>query len=236
MINGRTISLTTRVMDRMKELMQALPTWVAIPELDEIIIVNWDRRDPVIPYVKTLNDRRVIVLDVPGRRHFDSGKTRNVGIRFATGELIFTMDGDFTTDDRSFLDVLGNDCFHLRQPVTDHDRSTRFGGGTCIMPKELWSGVNGYVEGFPAWGTEDGEFYNRLLRFGYTYKRDLRGIGRINHGNTVRYKNFEWTGDREEGLRKNDEYLRTINPLTQPHDAVFCDIFNDGVLYQGRYI
>jgi glycosyltransferase involved in cell wall biosynthesis len=239
MIDGFSLSLTTRVMKRSEQLREALPSWCRIKEYDQIIIVNWGMHDDVLPMVNAAGDDRITVLQVPDQRYFDSGKTRNVGIRYASGYFIQTIDCDFTTDTGDFLQVIDTSNtkrFYLREPVTPHDRSLKWGGGNCIMPKKAWEEVNGYVEGLPAWGTEDGDFYKKLESRGYRGSKNLKGLGRIVHDDYLRRTNFPFTGSREDGLIGNDAYMKKVDSWTQTHSPVACDIYAKGIVHKNQYI
>jgi hypothetical protein len=226
-------------MKRPEQLQKALPTWCQIKEYDQIIIVNWGMHDDVLSIAGATGDDRIIVLQVPDQRYFDSGKTRNIAIRHASGHYIQTIDCDFTTDAMNFLDVINPSStrlFYLREPVTQHDRSMEYGGGNCIMPKKAWEEVNGYVEGLPAWGTEDGNFYKKLERKGYRKIKNLAGLGRIVHANSLRRANFPFTGGREEGLLENDNYLKRIDSWTQAHPRIRCSVYSKGIIYENQYV
>jgi hypothetical protein len=64
------ISVVCGCMDRREMLRQALPTWLALSEIGEIVIVDWSSPSPVRPLAAELGDRRVKVLRVDGQRRW----------------------------------------------------------------------------------------------------------------------------------------------------------------------
>ena len=164
MKTDKTIKLITRHMDRVQELTEALPTWVAVPEIDEIVIVNWGVTDDLTPLA---TDSRITIINVPDQEYFDPGAAWNVGCRYADdADFLALLDCDIKIFQSAInkVDVISSDTFY-RPHITNMGTI----GGSSIIPTKAFIDANGFKEKFTRYGFEDQNFYNRLL-FDVKYK------------------------------------------------------------------
>lgn len=182
------ISLITRFMNRLSFIEKALPTWLKIP-YDEIIIVDWNSKEDILPLVNSLDDPRIKIIRVPDQKYFNAGAAWNTGIKAARNKFINTVDCDILTDPRMLenIDFDKTDCFYTS---IDHIGGIK---GTSFYPKYMWEKINGYVEVFKSWGYEDTYFYKKLSEAGYTRIKyfNLDKITHIDHSDKIRQINFE---------------------------------------------
>lgn len=178
-------------MDRFSFLKQALPSWLLFPYY-EIIIVDWSsKEEDIVPYIKSLNDKRVKIIRVPNQQHFNNGAAWNVGIHYACGELISGVDCDVIISPDVFQDMLPLDPKNF---YTGHQFYHTY--GTTLFSKAAWASVEGYTEIFRTWSQEDVLFYRSLQQAGYIHTFfPLNKLKHIDHDNTTRFKNSEFKGD-----------------------------------------
>jgi len=221
-----SISIVSRVMDRMDMLAKCFPSWLKIRGATEIVVVNWGMKDDVYGYVKNFNDTRVVVIDVPEVKYFDSGKTRNLGVRCSMEEWVFTIDCDCACkesifDGFNFIPFDGfnfiNNSFFLKKEEPEHD-------GNCLFKRYDWKRANGYFEGLPAWGRDDRDFYRKLREIGVKSYNILCGIEKYDHDHNSRVCNFPFKGEQLEGLKINDAMLKEVDSFKQVHEKIFCHI------------
>jgi glycosyltransferase involved in cell wall biosynthesis len=149
-------------MDRGEHLKQSLPTWLAVPQLDEIIIVDWDsKEDSAEEIAAPLNDGRIHILKVHDQELFNRGRCVNTGIHYAQGEYIFHVDADVCFLKNPLLDVVLDKYILYR--ATDRNTSMC---GTCLYWREWWYKVGGYAEFLQGWGHDDDYFNGKLYPLG----------------------------------------------------------------------
>lgn len=185
MLQGKTISLVTRFMDRGEHLRHSLPSWLSIPQIDEIIIVDFDsRNDDALEIVRTVQEAKptelkipVHVLRVNNQEYFNRGLALNIGCHYAQGEFIFHVDADVILE-KNPLPLITLDKYILWRAT---NRWTSL-CGTCIFSKELWQGVGGYAEFQKGWGHDDDYFHGKLYQLGVKVQyMDFTAFKHIDH-------------------------------------------------------
>ena len=169
MLQGKTISLVTRFMDRGEHLRRSLASWLSIPQIDEIIIVDFDsRKDNALAIVKEIQPSNpsemqipIHVLRVYNQEVFNRGRAWNIGIHYAQGEFIFAIDCDVVLKDNPLNTISLNKYILWRAT----NRWTAL-CGTCIFSRELWYQVGGYAEFQQGWGHDDDYFHGKLYPIG----------------------------------------------------------------------
>jgi hypothetical protein len=154
-------------MGRRSFLEQALPTWLHL-SLDEIIIVDWGMLEPLEDLLAL--DPRIVILHVPDKDYFDSGRALNTGVLYAKSDLIFHIDADVKAD--RFLDRTLKTLMQLFDhpelgaciaDISDPDLDLPL-WGTCLFRYDAWRDVGGYFEGLRSWGGEDFFFFECLRK------------------------------------------------------------------------
>jgi glycosyltransferase involved in cell wall biosynthesis len=169
MLQNKSLSLVTRFMDRGEHLKRSLASWLLIPQVDEIIIVDFDsKRDNALtivkeiqPYIPTELQIPVHVLQVYNQEVFNRGRAWNIGIHYAKSEFIFAVDCDVILKNNPLNTIL-LDKFTLWRST---DKWTSL-CGTCIFSRDLWYQVGGYAEFQEGWGHDDDYFHGKLYPLG----------------------------------------------------------------------
>src|SRR5579871_187063 len=96
----KRVSLITAIKDRSEALEAAFATWVTIPGISQIIIVDWSSKDSSIIEKVAKLDRRVMVARVDNEIYFNHTRTKNLGVSLADGEIVVVTDADIMIDPR----------------------------------------------------------------------------------------------------------------------------------------
>jgi hypothetical protein len=217
MINGNTIGIVTRFMNRLDYLSLSLPTWVALKEIDQIIIVDWNSEESAVPLIDGINDDRISIVRVPNQQYWDPGRAHNVGVRNCDTELIFIVDCDVK---------INYPCFGSIKPAPHREfyiRTDKWRGepyklrglsGTCVFQKSMWSEINGYAEEKSSYGLEDLDFYKQAGGAGYRCVKCLTAneLTHISHGYDIRQNHYKHKHNEfGEAIRESEIELSCIN-------------------------
>ncbi len=174
------ISVFTCCMNRNENLDRALATWVKVPEIDEIIILDWSSSDPVKPIADKYNDSRIIVARAEGQERWILSYAFNLAARLTTRKKVLKMDADVELEPDFFQ-------FHQLKPgqfftgnwqlaKTENDLHLN---GVVYVYREDFFRVNGYNEYIKTYGWDDSDLYTRLESAGLS-RSDLI-LSKLNH-------------------------------------------------------
>lgn len=164
------ISLVTCCMNRSANLLKALDSWLACPELREIIIVDWSSTEPVLATLqaKGVLDPRIQVIRVEGETRWVLSYAFNVGFRAATSSRILKADADIIVTPGFFQkNKLHKDHFiagNWRKASTDQV----YVNGFFYTHKSDLAAIAGFNEYITTYGWDDDDIYNRLTLAGVT--------------------------------------------------------------------
>jgi hypothetical protein len=153
------LSIVTTCKGRLHHLRQSLPTFLAQPDC-EVIVVDFDCPDDTAGVVaREFPAARVVKVE--NEPYFDIARARNAGADVATGEWLAIIDAD----------ILIIPDFHTRlAPEMKPGRFFRFFPqrrgtslfGTCVMRHADYRKVGRYDEAMQGYGADDQEMYFRL--------------------------------------------------------------------------
>jgi hypothetical protein len=178
-------------MDRGQMLQEAVPSWLALPDIDEVVIVDWSSRHPVRRTLAPIRDPRVNVVRVEGQRRWIASKSHNLGIRVASGDVLLRLDSDYVLEPTFMQEhALPERAFfagNWRRARTDNERHLT---GALYIRKQDLLGVNGYNERIVTYGYEDDDLFERLEAAGLTRRDiDLDTIQHLPHDDMLRTRN-----------------------------------------------
>jgi hypothetical protein len=196
MIGGLKISITTGSLNRLEFLRRTLPTWLARPEIDEIVIVDFGNAIPLWDSLAYEQDPRIVYVRVIDHRFWHNSKCHNLEFRVATGDLLLRLDNDYILHDDFFtkhrwqpgMFFAGN--WRSVPKCLDDKRNL---AGTLFIPRQALYEVNGYNERLNHYGTEDDDIYHRLSTVCGLQRIDIDidTMDHIAHSSTRRYENLE---------------------------------------------
>jgi glycosyltransferase involved in cell wall biosynthesis len=155
------LSIVTTCKGRVPHLRQSLPSFLAQPD-SEVIVVDYDCPDDTAGIVaREFPAARVVKVDDEPR--FNNARSRNLGAEVATGEWLAFFDADIVMT-RDFVSRLAPTLdrrghFYRFRPV---DSRTNSACGSCVARREDYLAVDRYDEVMQGYGGDDQDFYFRL--------------------------------------------------------------------------
>lgn len=215
MVNGQQLTLTTGSLDRLEHLQRSLATWLKHPELDEVIVVDWDNEVPLLQCLNTFADPRVIVARVEGQRHWHNSKCHNLELQLASSEQVLRLDNDCLLKPNFFKrhELRSGHFFtgYWQDVSTGQHILTgqQYLTGTIYAYKSDLLTVNGYNERLRHYGREDDDLYDRLVARGLRrVDLDLSTLDHIPHSHAQRYEHLKIAGKIPPLLEKISEQQR----------------------------
>jgi len=195
MLGNQRITITTGSMNRLESLRRSLATWLALPEVDEVIIVDWGSTPQLKCALGDFTDRRICIVRVNGQKHWQNSKCHNLEIHLAIrSDLLLRLDND-TLVSPDFIKrhpprPRGFYAVNWRTVPKDVDDKRNLAGTLFIDPLYLLR-VNGYNERLVHYGREDDDLHARLLIAGYQWHEvELLTVEHIPHPDASRFGNL----------------------------------------------
>jgi len=200
----RRVIVTTGSRDRLWPLCRALSTWLALKEVDMVIIVDWGSKIPIRDAVDFLDDPRVRIYRAEGQSHWQNSKCHNLEVRIASGGgllglqcndvILLRLDNDvLVRPDFLRLHPLRGDDFYAGNwrtvpPLVSDKRN--LSGTLLVDPKDVLA-INGYNERLVHYGREDDDLYFRMSVNGLVWREvDVVALEHISHSDKKRYENL----------------------------------------------
>ena len=186
---GVTVSVVCGVMDRTLE--PALSSWLARPEVSEVVVVDWSSK---IPFEH--EDPRVVVARVRGQEHWVASKCHNLGLLLSTGTHVLRLDADDVLHEDFFLrHPAPHFCFYYARLEGARDDNETHLAGVVYARRADFLAIGGYNERIGVYGYEDTDLVNRLASSSPAGKGegavplDFTTLHHISHGDDLRFGN-----------------------------------------------
>jgi len=165
------LSIVTCCKGRLKYLKQALPTFVAQPE-SEVVVVDYDCPEGTKDWVAA-NYPEVRLVVVSGEPVFNASRARNLGAKDARASWLVFCDADDLLSSSFSSDVL-----RLAEPGTYQRGLRRNKPAPIPLACEAitFSVLGGYDDAMQGWGMEDVEF---MIRLGQSGVREVIGSAAV---------------------------------------------------------
>ena len=195
MVGGVTVTATVGVMNRQESLLRSLPTWLALSQLDRVVVVDWGSAVPLYSVLGDfLGDPRLVVARVE-ERFWCNSKCHNLELQLA-GDwgLWLRLDSDvLVRPDFLELHPARPGSFYAgdwRVVPVEVDDKRNLSGVLLVEPRYV-SAVNGYDERLVWYGREDDDLYSRLVGSGLCWdKLVLESLEHVTHSDVCRYENL----------------------------------------------
>ena len=161
-------SILTCCMNRNKNLKIALPTWLACPSVDEIVIVDWSSDEKVQDIIpEYTNGKKIKIIRAEGQARWILSWAFNLGSKFISYDGLAKIDADVLITPDFFLEheLSGNEFYHGSWRVARTDNELHLNGQLLCRTKDFHE-VNGYHEGITSYGWDDDDLYGRLIQKG----------------------------------------------------------------------
>ena len=182
-------SIVCGVKDRGEHLAISLASWLARPEVDEVLLVDWSSTVPVAS-----DDPRVVIARVEGQPHWSASRCHNLGLLLSAGGLVLRLDAD---------DVLHDDFFarhpfkedeippfyFVNQELARDDNETHLAGVVYARRCDFLA-VGGYNERIEVYGYEDTDLVLRMAARSFDCRFvDLDTLHHLPHDEGTRFVN-----------------------------------------------
>jgi len=178
------ISVTCGVMDRQAHLDLALSSWLACPEVDEVLLVDWSSCRPVaLPA-----DPRVKLARVVGQQNWCASRCHNLELLLASGRKILRLDADDVLEPGFFAGhaLAGGDFFYY-DVGQRRDENEKHLAGVVYAGREAFALAGGYNEHISTYGYEDEDLVTRMLLQGLRPRHlDTSLLRHLPHGDDER--------------------------------------------------
>lgn len=170
----------------------------------DIIVVDYMCPQGTYDYVNRVKDERVQVVKAKvGADEWNLSASRNLGYRYAKGEILLFIDADSMCNYKFVAD-----CLKRIKPgsfLSGNQQPPYQACGCCMVYKSDFEKVKGYNEATQGWGSEDFNFYERLRAEGLEHLNfNYPLIKNIPHSDSLRN---EYHGKKDRMLSNHENYL-----------------------------
>jgi hypothetical protein len=172
-------SIVAACMNRHASLNKTLPSWLALVNISEVVIVDWSSTPPLVESIDFLSaaEQRVRVIRVENETSWVLSRAYNLAILSATRRQIIRMDCDYKVE-REFLGVhdlsiqenahrsAQNRVFYGGNFTLARDENEVHLNGAMLLWRSDFQSVGGYDERIQTYGWEDEDLFYRLERSG----------------------------------------------------------------------
>ena len=162
------VSLVTSCRNRNENLIKALPSWLANPDVSEVIIVDWTSETAVASdlAVNGIEDARIRVIRVENEPRWILAYPFNLGFQSARFDKILKVDADIVIQP----DFFRRNPLKRRQFIAGNWRTAAEGqafvnGFFYVLHRDLID-LAGFNEYITTYGWDDEELYARLVELG----------------------------------------------------------------------
>lgn len=159
------LSLVTACMNREQHLRRALPRWLALSGVDEVLIVDWSNPAPLDDLLAL--DPRVRLVRVEDEPCWVQTYPTNLAIARARGDLILKLDSDCLPSPAVAALRPAPGRFFAGDWREGRPLGKACVSGQCFFTRDQWLQVNGYSELFRRYSRDDVDFYERLAAAGH---------------------------------------------------------------------
>lgn len=184
------MSVVTCCMNRNANLARALPSWLALGSVSEIVVVDWSSAIPVSETLENagVSDPRVRIVRVENAERWVLSHAFNLGFRLAQGEFIIKADADIVLDP----------AFLARNPLEPGhfvagnwrlaEKGQEYVNGFFVVRRSDLADVGGFNEFITTYGWDDDDLYSRLVLSGLR-RRDLDpgSVTHLDHDDAQRF-------------------------------------------------
>ncbi|MDR9402910.1 MAG: tetratricopeptide repeat protein, partial [Halothece sp. Uz-M2-17] len=200
------VTVVTACMNRNDNLTKAVETWIQCQEINQIIIVDWASRTPVIDSLKHINDSRIRVLRTDEPKRWILCPAFNMGLEQVEFDKILKLDADvcLTTDFFQKHDLNKNSFFSGSWKYAKNDNEKRLNGSFFAWSEDIFR-VGGYNEVIDTYGFDDSDLYNRLSKFRKQKYFETTSIYHLKQKSSSRIENT----NLNDNLKKIDASIYT---------------------------
>lgn len=181
------VSIVTTCMNRLPQLLEALPTWLRAEGIDEIIIVDWSSTPPIAPSLP--QDNRIRLIRVENESRWNLTAAYNTGFEFVRYAYTLKLDSDILLDP-DFLSkhIQEENLFYAGDWKVATEENELHLNGQFYVPTAALVDVGGFHGYIKTYGYDDCDLYARLEKSG-CHRELIRGIKHITGSDDDRIRN-----------------------------------------------
>lgn len=193
------ISAVFSCMDRESNLIESIDSWMNIPSITEIIVVDWSSKKPLRDnnHIQQWLDKNTIKLyRVNKEKVFSLSKSYNLAFSKVTQNIVLKLDCDYKNINSSWINLLSIDS-------KTNELKNYFLVGNYLFSKGLTGFLlvnkkdfQFYNENFTGWGYDDLDLYDRIHKSNkhlqsIIFFDILNYVYHLSHTNEERVMNYE---------------------------------------------
>lgn len=188
-----SVSIVAGCMNRTENLAKVLHTWL-LPEVLEIVIVDWGSHTSVSETLSYIDDPRIRVLQIVGVNRWLLSSAINFGVNHTTGQYILKLDCDnvlrkdfFQKHPICSQDEQNPQIFYTGDWQSARNENEKHLNGVVFVGRSQLLAVGGYNEHIRSYGWDDTDLYDRLCKSGLQRKNiELDSVLHLPHSDTAR--------------------------------------------------
>ncbi len=209
------VVLVSPCRNRAEHVIRSLPSWLACPQVDQILIVDFNSSPALLPQLRGFDLARVRVIRVEDEPLWRQGRAQNVALGYARAlrgdPLILKVDADIEVLSLApYLEAMEHNPKFFYRGFSKLGSSS----GSCLFRLRAGRRCGGWHDQMSGWGGDDVDFYQRLRRSGL-------------QAAVFEPESFRETTQPMEG--KNSEAPRIDTELLQNQPQLACQPLFSGV-------
>ena len=244
------VSFVTVSMNREKNLLRALPTWLET-DVDEIIVVDWSSKENLAEKIQAFNDSRITVIQINEEETWVLTHAFNVGLKLACREKIYKIDSDILLKKDFISKNKINENEFIRgfwkSAIDAGDEDQKYVNGTFGAFNKNLKNIGYYDERIMTYGWDDTDIYYRLvnheglvgkyIEYGTIFHQEQEQDDRIKHQKiNIKKKfldRFEIT-EVENSKNKFKSYFRDLWGINYPQQDYELQLINKNLIVGNR--
>lgn len=218
------ISLFTAIKNRKETFEEALKTWITFDQIDEIIIVDWDSDESLLPIIEKYQNGKIYLAVVKDQPKWILSHAYNLAARLTTKDKVLKVDADIKLLPGFFEnhDLKPGKFYSGNWAIGRNENETHLNGNAYFFRNDFYN-VNGYNEYIKSYGWDDTDLFTRLemkglLRLDF----DITKLHHIEHqARTVNQNPSKYL------MNISDEEWARHNILTNRYLATNFDYWSD---------
>ena len=183
------VSLVTCCKNRTENLIKALPTWLAHPRINEVVIVDWSSDVEVARSLSEagISDPRIRVVRADDEPRWILSYAFNLGFRLARHDLILKVDADITLKPDFFERNQLKERIFIAGNWEAAEKGQEHINGFFYVHRVDLLRIKGFNEYITTYGWDDDDIYSRLAQSGIARVCvDTKSIYHIPHDDAQR--------------------------------------------------
>lgn len=218
-----SITLIAACQNRKKSLAFTLPSWDAVKEIDEIVLVDWgsdSHQWEDLPLLDALiREGRLSFIRVPDAGDWVLSRAYNLAAKFATSKYILRVDCD-THLDPNFIrshPKPGPKEYYTVGWGTERNENEQKLRGVWLTLKANYFKIGGYDERITEYGYEDTDLYERFQKLAKLEPKNIK-LDTLKHS-IVDHLLWEKENSNKISARVNEAIIKSAKPWLKEYKA-----------------